>query len=107
MKKIIKTFDPQKQKEVRAGYILDGVYHRGVKNQHYMVKEKGYGIQVDILNQLVVAGVKTIKLSARTMDMYSDLITWVQKGKTKSYGHGKQIFLPVSLMRIVKRHYDF
>ena len=97
-KKIIKTFDQAKNKEVTCGYVLNGEYVRKVKNEHYMVKYAGYGIQMDVMNKIFLMGVKKIRLIAQTCELESDMYTWANKGKKDKFGHGEQLFLPASLM---------
>ena len=51
-KTIIRTYDPRKDKSIVAGAFKDSVFYKTVGSSHYMIKEKGYGIQDDVINQL-------------------------------------------------------
>lgn len=99
----VKTFDEGKDKEVFCGYIEGDTFYREVKNEHYMIKENGYGEQADVLQKLLKNGVKKIRIKTKNGTLHeSDLKDWVLKGKRKKYGHGNQVFLPVEYMRVTK-----
>jgi hypothetical protein len=100
MKHYLRTFDEKKNKDVVCGYIEEKTYYREVSNEHYMVKYKGYGIQMDILAKLVKAGVDTIVIVTRAGTTHEvSLATWLNKGKKGNYAHGDQIFLSTKFMR--------
>ncbi len=100
-KEIIKTFDKAKKKKVVCGFILGDTYYRDVKNQHFMVKYNGYGIQKDVLTKLVAKGIENIKITTkRGTKHFTTVRNWVTKGKSGKYGHGDQIFLSVKAMKV-------
>ena len=73
-KKVIYTFDEMKKKPVKAGVIVDGnIFHKKVKNEHYMVKEHGYGIQRDVIEMLALKGVGFVYIHAKTVVLKSKL----------------------------------
>lgn len=94
----LKTFDKAKDKYVRAGNLEGDVYHRKVKNAHYMVKEHGYGIQTDVMSKLLACGAKKILIHTKTKDLSASLATWVLRGHRKDYGNGEQVFLSTEFM---------
>jgi hypothetical protein len=97
------TKDPAKNKQVFCGNIEGDCFYRIVKNEHYMVKENGYGIQTDVLDKLVAYGVKTIFLkTSRGTIMKSKLSDWNSKGKKRDYGNGLQVFLDTKYMEVAK-----
>lgn len=97
------TKDPAKKKEVFCGMIEDNTYTRSVNNEHYMVKEGGYGIQVDVMTKLVKYGVKNVLLTTQKgTKLFSNLTDWVKHGHKKDYGNGEQLFLNTKFMRETK-----
>lgn len=101
MKKYIKTYDDKKEKEVLCGYVEGDTYYRDVDNKHFMVKHDGYGIQLDVMNQLLKMGVKTIVINTKAGTTHTvPFRTWATKGKKDSYGHGEQIFLSKKFMNV-------
>lgn len=97
------TFDPAKGKEVYCGYIDGFVFYRNVNNSHYMVKENGYGMQTNVLQGLIGAGVKEILLTThKGTRLLSKVSSWNSKGVRKDYGNGEQVFLNTKYMREVK-----
>ena len=97
-KMILKTFDKKKGKMVFAGEIRDGNYCRKVSNRHYMVKEKGYGIQSTVFAELVKRNIKDVILSTPHTTLKAPLYIWMAKGRSRDYGHGEQVFLSVEFM---------
>ncbi len=101
MKKFLKVFDPAKKKEVICGYTDKGTYYREVKNEHYMVKYKGYGIQEELFTELMDT-VNKIEIRTQAGSIFkTTLANWVKKGKRAKFGHGYQIFLPVKEMELI------
>ena len=90
---IIKTKDPKKGKMVTAGEIHRNNFYRKIGPKHYMIKENGYGVQVDVLETLAAAGVEEIVLVAKKTVFRIPLYIWVTKGHKKDYGSGMQVFL--------------
>ena len=97
------TFDEMKMKPVKAGVIIDGVFHRKVKNEHYMVKEYGYGIQKDVMQTLVRKNIEYIVLHAVNTILKSKVSDWISRGYLKDYGAGFQIFLSTEAMTPTKK----
>ena len=100
--KYLKTFDKAKGKEVTCGYVDGDTYHRKVNNKHYMVKERGYGIQSDIVNRLFKERIKNIVIHTKTKDLKTTLSSWIIRGHRADYGNGEQVFLDVSYMEVLK-----
>jgi len=98
--KRINTYDPRKDKEVFAGVYESntGTFVKTVTKRHYMIKEKGYGIQIDVIDYLKNCGCKEIKIKTKKETYSVDFDRWVNQGKLKNYGHGLQIFFPVRFM---------
>ena len=95
------TMDPAKEKEVFCGMADTDTkeYFRYVGNDHYMVKENGYGIQSSVLKELMELGIKKVHITTKTSTkMDSNISDWIKHGKEKDYGNGKQIFLAVKFM---------
>ena len=97
------TFDPKKNRKVFAGYWYKerGLFIKIGKSDYFMVKEKGYGIQESIITLLKIYGCKLILIRTKTTKLQSQFTQWLKKTAI-DYGHGKQIFMPVSEMVEVK-----
>jgi hypothetical protein len=90
-------FDPQKKKNVLAGEIMTDVFgasyfYKKVKPQHYMIKEKSYGIQEEIIQKLLELKINEIIIETKTGQQISYIGYWLKK-PAKNYGHGLQRFL--------------
>lgn len=95
---IIKTFDPGKGREVRAG-VYDGlVFTKTVTGKHYMRIYNGYGIQEDVIQKLISLGCERIIIRTPNDGNYYSLIDSWLKSEPKQYGNGKQRFLSVDRM---------
>lgn len=79
------------------------ITHR-VRMRHYAYKHHGYGIELDVYEQLRGLGIKTIVIRVRdgktTYDLVSDISTWQRYGvidRLRS-DYGRQIFLAEKYM---------
>jgi hypothetical protein len=93
------TFDPKKQKAVLAGEVLIDdscfeYFYKKVKKNHFMIRERSYGISEDVLQQLVHLGITKIIIETKTKKIESNLEQWLDC-PIKDYGSGKQRFLKV------------
>ena len=93
----ITTHDPVKERDVLAGYLSNGVFHKVCEANHYMKKEKGYGIQEDVIIKLYVKNCRIVRLhlpkNKGTKDIPFNLY-W--EAQSKYYGHGKQRFVKLA-----------
>jgi hypothetical protein len=87
-------FDPQKRKNVYAGEYnpTNYTFSKQVNQNHFMILEKGYGIQEEVLQQLSELGCKNIVIKTLKGIQVSLLADWF-KQPVKNYGHGRQRFL--------------
>ena len=90
-------FDPKKGKNVMAGEILTDVFgasyfYKKVKPKHYMIIEKSFGIQEEIIQQLLKMNVTEIIIETKTGQQISYIGYWLKK-PAKNYGSGLQRFL--------------
>jgi hypothetical protein len=90
----IYCFDSGKSKNILAGEYneYDYTFIKKVKSNHYMIKERGYGIQEEVLAQLKNLGCINVLIITKTGQYISLLEDWL-KQPIKNYGHGKQRFL--------------
>ena len=90
----IHCFDPRKNKKVLAGEYnsFDYTFIKKCKKSNYMIIEKGYGIQEEILENLKNIGCINILLIVGNKQYISLLSDWM-KQPIKNYGHGNQRFL--------------
>jgi hypothetical protein len=89
----IHTYDPGRNKMVKAGTLSKDVYTKRVNDKHFMVLEQGYGIQEDVMADIENAGCKTIRLICKRNVYHIPFETWKKKGRRSNYGHGTQVFL--------------
>ena len=101
----ITTLDTEKNKEVCVGTFdpKTKIFSRKVGSNHYMVKEKGYGIQSDVLIELAHLDCEKIQLITEAQILEYPLSLVLSK-PAKDYGHGKQAFVTVKDAIIVKKH---
>lgn len=99
-KDVLRLYDKKKQKEVVVGHIKDDTFFKTVKANHYMIKYQGYGIDKRVLSYLFAEklSVEYIIIQTKLQKYKSKLIDWLEKGIEGDFGHGTQLFLPVSLM---------
>jgi len=92
---IIKTFDPKKQIEVVAGAFdqTTRCFSKEVQPAHYMIKERGYGISEDVVQQLKELGCLAIKVKTKKNKRYVYMFKDILNLEVKDYGHGKQRFM--------------
>lgn len=92
----IKTFDEAKGKSIIAGVVKGDTFHRKVdKKKEFMRVENGYGISVDVINQLIGNQTEYIEIDDGIKKWRTNVSTW--KNQTpKNYGHGIQHFLPIT-----------
>ncbi len=94
--KRIFSYDPQKKKSVLAG-IYDFVFcefTKEVKPRHFMLREKGYGISEDVVQQLINLNCRIISIYTKNKDYHFDFETLLN-APIKNYGAGEQRFLKV------------
>ena len=91
----IRTFDPNKQKTVIVGEYKHFIFHKNAEPQHYMYKEKGYGIQDDVIKGLKELNCKKVVIHTPVRNYAFHFADWL-KIVPKNYGHGMQRFLPIS-----------
>ena len=94
----ILTFDPKKEKKVKAGYYKDGIFFREVTDKHFMWKFEAYGMQADVADKLASLGCKIVVLFAPTQTWISKFEDWARQAP-KDFGNGKQLFLTLKYMR--------
>lgn len=94
--KLIRTFDPRKNRYVVAGNIQGDTFVRKVTKKHFVWKYKGYGLQKDVFEQ--INNVKYINIVAPKGVYKATLETWLTKGIMDDLGNGRQRFLPVEEM---------
>jgi len=88
----IYTYDPYKEKKIYAGKIVGSCFYTERKyKDHYMRIELGYGIQDDVLSQLMGHNVISICIKDEKGRHHSQIGEWYY-GQPKDYGHGNQRF---------------
>ena len=92
----ILCYDPKKQKNVVAGHYNETLktFFKEVTKRHWMILEKGYGIQDIVLQQLKELGCEKICIKTKLSYINSDLKDWLNQ-PIKNYGHGDQRFLRI------------
>lgn len=90
----IYCYDQKKSRNVLVGEYndFDYTFIKRVKSNHFMVKEKSYGIQEEVLQQLKKLGCINVLLITKTGQQISLLDDWLKK-PIKNYGHGNQRFI--------------
>jgi hypothetical protein len=90
------SFDPKKCKQVASGkYYFDiSEFCKEVKPRHYMIKEKGYGISEDVIQQLIQLDCQRIRIKSKNNIYLFDFIG-ILSSPIKNYGHGEQRFLKI------------
>jgi hypothetical protein len=88
------TFDKKKNKRVFCGNYdeKESTFVRKVSRKHFMIIERGYGIQEEVLQELNRLQCQSIIMITKTGRIVSALTDWLQR-PTKDYGHGPQRFL--------------
>ena len=100
----ITAFDTEKGKDVFVGMYdkKTKIMKRAVGKEHYMTKEKGYGIQDDAVAVLFNMGCEKIHLELETQTLEYPMSIFDKK-TTKDYGHGNQYFLTIREATIIKK----
>ena len=90
------SYDPKKFKRVLAGEFdyFDYTFTKKVNNRHYMVKEKGYGISEDIIQQLIHLDCGLIRIETKK-NIYEFNFDDLLNQSIKNYGHGEQRFCKI------------
>jgi len=100
-KRAIKTYDTAKAKTVFVGYLQGDTFTRKVNKRHYMVVERGYGLQDEVIGTLITTECKKIIIKGSRYEYESTLDQWTVR-PLRNYGHGFQRFLSVEKMRRIK-----
>ena len=90
----IYTYDPKKEKKVYVGSYDGIMFRKKVGKKHYMIKEKGYGIQEDVVQNLKELDCQYVELVTKTR-VHRFPFPGLLEAEVKNYGHGKQRFLKV------------
>lgn len=92
----INTFDKKKGREVLAGFYdpIACIFYKKVSPKHYMVKERGYGIQEEVIQVLKKLECEEIQIRTKR-DLYSFTFDVILNKQAIDYGHGLQRFLKV------------
>lgn len=93
------SYDPKKGKQVASGkYNLDTQeFCKEVKPRHYMIKEKGYGVSEDVIQQLIQLDCQRIRIKSKKNIYLFDFIG-ILSNPIKDYGHGKQRFIKIGVI---------
>ena len=100
----ITAFDEAKGKDVFIG-MYDAktkIFSKPIGKEHYMTKEKGYGIQADVVAKLFNLGCEKIHLVLETQTLEYPL-ELIDKKITKDYGHGEQKFVTIKEATVIKK----
>ena len=93
---ILYSFDPMKNEKIVAGeYNYDkSMFIKKVNSRHYMIKEQGYGISEDVVQQLIQLDCALLKIESKRLEYifrFEDILNLPKK----NYGHGEQRFLKI------------
>jgi len=95
MKKLkIIVYDPQKNKKIQAGILIDGMFIKEVSSRHFMKVEQGYGIQEEAIQILTEKKCITVLINTPT-DTYEIPFSEYLKATPKNYSHGLQRFVSI------------
>ena len=94
---ILRSYDPKKRKSVPAGeYDLDShIFTKKVKSGHFMVKEKGYGISEDVIQQLIQLECLDVRIITKNPPVMLYSFEELLLKPIQNYGSGRQRFLKV------------
>lgn len=96
---IIYAHDKKKNKYINAGIVNGNRFYKYVKPAHFMVKHNAYGIQSEVLNELIKRKVVYIVINtSRGARLTSRIELWINQAVVKDYGNGVQHFLNIKLM---------
>lgn len=96
------TYDPKKDKTILAGYVdkKEKIFVKHVTSRHFFRKLQAYGIQEEIVQELIEMGIKTVSIRSHTLTYESKITDWVNGHcLIRDYGNGLQRFLPVHYMK--------
>lgn len=97
----IHSYDEAKGKKVLAGTVIGDTFYRNVNSKHFMVKHHGYGISVDVLQQIFQLGVTYIQIDTeKGTKHFSKTQDWIANGDKVNYKHGEQVFLDIKYMEV-------
>lgn len=90
------SFDPKKGKQVPAGEFDSNshIFEKKVKSVHYMIKERGYGISEDVIQQLIALECQDVRIITKKVTFLYSFEELLLK-PIKNYGSGEQRFLKV------------
>jgi hypothetical protein len=89
----IYCFDPKKNKKVIVGDFDKElkIFTKKVRKNHFMILEKGYGIQEEVLQNLKELGCLHINIKTKISLICTQLEDWL-KQSIKNYSYGNQRF---------------
>lgn len=92
----IHCHDPRKNTTVLTGEYnpVNFTFIKKVRPEHYMIKEHGYGIQEEVLQELKIMGCKDILIVGKDKEYKSTLEDWF-KLSIQNYGSGRQRFMKI------------
>lgn len=98
---IIYSYDPKKNKKVKSGEIIYGIFTRKVSSKHFMRCLQAYGLSLDVIKQLKENKCNTVEIIKGKERYISSFNLWLNPlySVTKNYGHGLQVFLPIANMK--------
>jgi len=100
----ITTYDPKKNKHILAGHTEGKTFIKKVSGRHFFRKLQAYGIQEDVIQNLIEKKIKKVKIISHTLTYESPIDEWVNgHSLLRDYGNGLQRFLPVHYMKKIKR----
>ena len=90
----ILCYDPGKKRNVLAGDYdpINHTFTKKVNKRHFMVLEKSYGIQEEVLQRLKFLRCERIVIVSKKKEIVSLLEDWLKR-PIKNYGHGSQRFI--------------
>lgn len=100
----ITAFDEAKKKDVFIG-MYDAktkIFTKPIGKEHYMTKEKGYGIQEEAVAKLYNLGCEKIHLVLETQTLEYPF-PLIDLKPAKDYGHGSQKFVTVREANVIKK----
>lgn len=103
-KERITTYDPKKNKSIKAGYIENNIFIKEVSGRHFFRKFQAYGIQEDVIQKLIERKIKKIRIISYTLTYDSSIKDWVNGHVLiRDFGNGLQRFLPIHYMKKTQR----
>lgn len=100
----VTTYDPKKNKHILAGHIEKKVFIKQVNGRHFFRKLQAYGIQEDVIQELIEKKIKKVRIMSHMLTYESNIKDWVNgHSLIRDYGNGLQRFLPVHYMKKIQR----